>query len=113
MKTLIAMTALVLGLAVPAQAENKAVEVEIYGGFTGFDSNGYQAVRSTIAHLLANGVIAQFKTISVGLEGGGKFCIETSSTSVDNADVLMNALKPIQLNKKTTIYSLNAVESCQ
>lgn len=113
MKSLIAMTALVLGICSQAMAENKALEVEIYGGFAGFDSNGYQAVRSTIAHLLANGVITQFKTLSVGLEGGGKFCIEASHMSSDNADVLMNALKPIQLNKKTTLYSLTAIESCQ
>ncbi|MCM0606999.1 MAG: hypothetical protein KA715_12990 [Xanthomonadaceae bacterium] len=110
MKSVLLTFVMVAGLSSSVfAAENKAIKINVFGGIAGFDKEGYQAIRSNLGFLLAKGSISQFKTLSMGSEGGGSFCVEAAGKN--DALTLSAALKPIQLEAKT-VFELSEVENC-
>lgn len=116
MKSLLLTLVLVAGLGsqISAAQENfivqKGVEMKVFGGIAGFDKDGYQALRSMLGFLVAKGMVSQFKTNSMGSEGGGSFCIEAAG-KFTSGDIL-KALSPIHIDQKT-IFELTEIKDCQ
>jgi hypothetical protein len=109
MKTILASLLLLMSGVAFAQdggtiMELRAVEVSYFGGITGFDEAGYKALRSAIGHLVAEGTLAQFRTTSVGMEGGGSFCVELSGDPKLKVTAITNVLEAIKPSA-ITVYS--------
>jgi len=94
-----------------AQA-SQAIQVDVRGGFVGFDQDAYRAVRAVIGNMLTNGTVTKFITTSVGLDGGVTFCAEVAQKPGLSSETLLKALKPIQVDPQTTFYSLSELEHC-
>ena len=93
-------------------ALQRAVEVSFFGGLTGFDKGGYRAVRSSMAALLAEGVVDQFKTTYWGKEGGSSFCVELThdlTVGIEQVTQVLEAVHPSQ----NSVYSYVVVEKCK
>ena len=92
-------------------AENRAVEVQFMGGFTGFDPEAYQVLRSSIAYLIAEGVIDHFITTAWGREGGHNFCIQLNQDPNFTLEPIIKMLSAIHPGNNT-IYSYKEVPTC-
>ena len=96
---------------VPAP-ETRAIEVSFFGGLTGFDEGAYRALKSSVAALLAEGIIDQFKTTFWGREGGSSFCVELSRDSkigIEQVTQMLGAIHP----RDNSVYKYVLVEKCQ
>lgn len=91
--------------------ENRAVSVKVFGGFTGFDADGYKVVRAAMASLIVDGVVDHFVTTAWGHEGGHEFCVQLNpdpNYTLDRINSMLAAIKP----GKNTIYEYHDVLSC-
>ncbi len=95
----------------PAPASGRAVVIRLMGGITGFDENAYKVVRSSMAALLAQGVLDQFVTTSWGREGGHEFCVELNPDPSLNIDMIVNMLKTVHPGNNT-IYEQRIQDTC-
>ena len=98
-------------LPVP-RTQSGAVEVDFFGGLTGYDKSAYRAVKSLVASLISDGVIDQLKTTFWGREGGSSFCVELSrDAKMTPAEVvqLLGAVHP----RDDSVYKVVIVEKCQ
>lgn len=92
--------------------EPRAVRVSVLGGIMGFDAAAYRAVRTALGTLIADGVLDRFEMYSVGLEGGGRMCVELGRSPALAVELIEQALAGIQPDPATTEYSLVRVASC-
>ncbi|MBX9766670.1 MAG: hypothetical protein K2X47_05310 [Bdellovibrionales bacterium] len=120
-KSLLAILSIVAACAVssaiPAAAqvsiqELRAVEVNYYGGITGFDEAGYKTLKSAIGAMVSNGTISQFITKAVGLEGGSTFCVELNGNPNLKVNAITDVLETIHPSA-VTIYNHNLLLDCQ
>lgn len=91
--------------------ENRAVVVRFFGGFTGFDPDAYRVVRSSMASLLAEGIIDHFITTSWGREGGVEFCVQLGQDPSLSVDRIVNMLIVIHPGNNS-IYEHELQPSC-
>jgi hypothetical protein len=117
MKYLLVLFMVLVGAKVMAEPgpggiiENRAVSVKVLGGFTGFDADGYRAVRAAMASLITEGVVDHFVTTAWGLEGGHVFCVQLNPDphyTLDRITKMLAAIKPAN----QTIFEYHDVLSC-
>lgn len=102
---------LMLSIASPAFAANRAVQISIGGIGPGVDIAAFETVKQVIGYAVANGVIDNFIVSGYGIEGGFSACAQASPrTNTYNAFV--RQLQSITPNKTTTGYSLRRVAAC-
>jgi len=92
-------------------AEPRAVVVDFFGGFTGFDQDAYKAVKASMAALLIEGTVDHYVTTSWGFEGGTSFCVELTkdpSISLDRITKILDAIHP----GNNTVYKFETAVSC-
>lgn len=95
-----------------APVTNRAVAVTVYGGFTGFDPDGYKVIRAAMAALIMDGTVAHFVTKAYGQEGGHEFCVELANDpdlSIERITKMLDVIKP----GNNTAYSYSEVINCQ
>jgi hypothetical protein len=91
--------------------EPRAVVVDFFGGFTGFDQDAYKAVKASMAALLIEGTVDHYITTSWGFEGGTSFCVELTkdpSISTDRITKILSAIHP----GNNTVYKFDTAVSC-
>ncbi len=93
------------------QIEQRAVEINFYGGLTGFDEAAYRTLKSSLALLLAEGVLDQFKTSFWGREGGSTFCVELGRDPKLKIDAVTSILGSIQ-PRYNSYYMYSTLEKC-
>lgn len=91
--------------------ENRAVMVRFFGGITGFDEAAYRTVKASIASLITEGVVAQFKTTQFGLEGGSEFCVELGLNPEDKIERVLKILQSIKPSD-ITVYNYDQRLNC-
>lgn len=117
MKYLLVLIMLLGGAKVMAEPgpggviENRAVSVRVLGGFTGFDADGYHAVRAAMASLITEGVVDHFVTTAWGFEGGHVFCVQLNpdpNYTLERITKMLAAIKP----GNNTIYEYHEILAC-
>lgn len=92
--------------------ENRAVLVRFFGGLTGFDQAAYRAIKSSMASLIVDGIVTQFKTTEIGLEGGSEFCVELNNDPNQKVETVLNILQAIKPTA-VSVYSYESKTTCQ
>ncbi|MEK6773686.1 MAG: hypothetical protein AABY64_07080 [Bdellovibrionota bacterium] len=98
------------GHNIPAE-ENRAVNVNFFGGITGFDQNAYKALKASMSTLLVEGTIDHYVTTGHGFEGGTSFCVELTkdpALTINKVTDLLQVIKPID----QSIYTYSVTKSC-
>lgn len=89
----------------------RAVEVQFFGGITGFDAPSYKVLKAALASLLVEGVIDHYITTARGMEGGSSFCVELTndpSVTLDKVTEILKTIKPVN----QTIYKYSPAATC-
>ncbi len=79
--------------------EMRAVNINFFGGFTGFDPNSYKILKTALANLLAEGIIDHYITTGWGFEGGTSICVELTKDPVITINKVTDILQVIKLAK--------------
>lgn len=107
------MFLLMIFIAKPALAQNRAVEISITGIGPPVDAAAFETVRQVIGHAVADGVLDKFVVSGHGVEGGFSACAEaTTFGQAENFDAFIRQLRTIHPNTQTTAYSVEPAESC-
>lgn len=104
---------LMIFIAKPVLAQNRAVEISITGIGPPVDAPALETVRQVIGHAVADGVLDKFVVSGHGVEGGFSACAEAATFGqIEDFDAFINQLRTIRPNPQTTAYSVIPVESC-
>ena len=94
-------------------AENRAVQVEIYGRGPAVDRVAYEQVRRVFGDQIASGVMDKFVVKGYGDEGGFLACGQlTFFTNTAQLDKVVAAFKAIRPDPQTTDYAVKPVPNC-
>lgn len=91
--------------------EMRAVNINFFGGFTGFDPNSYKILKTALANLLAEGIIDHYITTGWGFEGGTSICVELTKDpviTINKVTDILQVIKPVN----NTIYNYSLTKSC-
>ncbi len=91
--------------------ENRAVNVNFFGGITGFDQNAYKALKASMATLLVEGTIDHYVTTGHGFEGGTSFCVELTkdpTLAINKVTDVLRVIKPVD----QSVYSYSLTKTC-
>jgi hypothetical protein len=92
--------------------EYRALFVEYFGGYTGFDRGGYKMLRSTIGQLVAEETLGTFITKEIGNSGGGSFCLELAINSEKKISEVASAIKSLHPSDGRTVFRYKEVKHC-
>lgn len=91
--------------------EARAVNINFFGGFTGFDENSYKIFKTAMANLLVEGVIDHYITTAWGFEGGTSICVELSkdpTITLNKITDILQVIKPVN----NTVYNYSISKAC-
>ncbi|CAA9402308.1 hypothetical protein AVDCRST_MAG94-5981 [uncultured Leptolyngbya sp.] len=99
--------------ALESEAQQRALEVSIFGIGPAVDQQAVEAVRSVIGRAVTRGTIDTYITYGYGIEGGSSSCIQLSRFQ-DPTQLLplRSQLLRIKPNPQTTSYTVKAVAAC-
>ncbi|MFL5814952.1 MAG: hypothetical protein ACJ763_15360 [Bdellovibrionia bacterium] len=90
-----------------------AIEVDIRGGFVGFDTPAFATVRAVMASLIMDGTLAHWITTSRGMEGGGTYCMQFHPEFISRKSRVLAQFQNIHVNEVSTAYSVRELERCE
>jgi hypothetical protein len=90
-----------------------AIEVDIRGGFVGFDTPAFATVRSIMASLIMDGTLAHWITTSRGMEGGGTYCMQFQPEFLSRKPRVLTQFQNIHVDEVSTAYSVRELERCE
>ncbi len=91
--------------------EMRAININFFGGFTGFDPNSYKILKTALANLLVEGVIDHYITTGWGFEGGTSICVELTKDpviTISKITDILQVIKPVN----NTIYNYSLTKAC-
>ena len=99
--------------ALESEAQQRALEVSIFGIGPAVDQQAVEAVHSVIGTAVSKGVIDTYITYGYGIEGGSSSCIQLSRFQ-DPTQLLplRSQLLRIKPKPQTTSYTVKAVAAC-
>lgn len=95
----------------PIIEDSRAININFFGGFTGFDPISFKLFKTGIANLIVEGVVDHYITTGWGLEGGNSFCVELSkdpNVKMSRVTDMLQVIKPTN----NTIYNYSVIKSC-
>ena len=92
--------------------EPRAVQVDYFGGYTGYDRGGYQLLRAAVGQLVADGTLGYFTTEAVGKSGGGSFCLGLAPNTEKTTEDILRVLRSIRPADELTVYRFKLQTEC-
>jgi hypothetical protein len=90
-----------------------AIEVDIRGGFVGFDIPAFATARAIMASLIMDGTLEHWVTTSRGMEGGGTYCMQFQPEFLMRKPRVLAQFQNLQVNTTSTAYSVREVDHCE
>ncbi len=107
----IMLTALAVTGSNAFAADNRAVEIEIFGTGPAVDTAAFDTVKQVAGHAVATGVVDTFIVKAYGIEGGFLACAQLAPAS-KALQPLVKQLRAIKPNPLSTSYSVKTAPGC-